>query len=180
MTSGIVKDVKYARPWLIIAITPLLAISLTLLLLYQSLIVPLTVILISVICGVGVYSNAVYNKRSERAVCGSLRRPKPPCFHIHKEKFFLQHPCHTCWLGNYFFFYRSVGHKLIITAIAPYNTRYGADTVVYTALRRQMDYKQITSQISAIDGIGDAVYIRTAFLKSKGKTRSRFCAERWG
>ena len=68
MTSGIVKDVKYAKPWLIIAITLLLAMP------YSAVALPKPYRSAyghshSVICGVGVYGNAVYNKRSERAVC---------------------------------------------------------------------------------------------------------------
>jgi ABC-type lipoprotein release transport system permease subunit len=163
MTSGIVKDVKYAKPWLIIAITLLLAISLTLLLLYQSLIVPLTVILIALFAA-WVYMVTPYIIKGLSALFAKLKgQSRLASISIKRNSSSNTLAILVGSVITFSFIVVSV-ISLIITAITPYNTRYDADFVVYSA-KEQIDYKQITSQISAIDGIEDAVYIRTAFFE---------------
>lgn len=162
MSSGIVKDVKYAKPIIIIVVTIMLAISLALLLIYHSLILPLTIVLIALFA-FWIYLVIPYVIRWLSLVFSRIKgQSSLASISIKRNASTNTLTTLVAAVITFSFIVVSV-ISLIITAITPYNTRYSSDYVINST--EKMDYQQIVAELSTINGIKEIAYYKNAVFE---------------
>jgi putative ABC transport system permease protein len=169
LTSGIVKDVKYTRPVIIIALSLLLAASVSLLFLLEEWVVPLTVTVIALFA-VWVYFVVPYAVRAfSRIFSVFSKESRLASFSIKRNA---STNVLTVLVGaavTFSFIVVSV-ISLVITAITPYNSRFSADYVVSSAEER--NFEELTNKLFTVEGVNDVVYYKTADYAIPGQNRS--------
>ncbi len=169
LTSGIVKDVKYTKPIIIIALSLLLAASVTLLFLFEDWVVPLTVVVI-VSFAIWVYFVVPY---AVKAFCKLFslfpKESRLASFSIKRNS---STNVLTVLVGavvTFSFIVVSV-ISLVITAITPYNSRFSSDYVVSSA--EETNFATLSNEFYSVEGVTDVVYYKTAEYDIPRKNQS--------
>lgn len=159
LTSGIVKDVKYTKPILIIGLSLMLAASVTLLFIYEQWAVPLTVTVIALFA-IWVYFVVPYAVKAFSKLFSLFsKESRLASFSIKRNS---STNVLTVLVGavvTFSFIVVSV-INLVIIAITPYNSRFSVDYVISSA--EESDYEALTNKIFSVEGVTDAVYYKTA------------------
>lgn len=159
LTSGIVKDITYTKPLVIVVLTVLLGVAITLLLTINSLVLPMTLAIIGLFA-FWLYFVVPYIIRLFSFVFSKIKgQSKLASISIKRNS---STNTLTVLVGVVitFSFIVVTVISLIITAISPYNSRYNADYVIGTT--QKMDYEGYINELGSIEGIENIVYYRIA------------------
>lgn len=164
MSSGIVKDIRYIKPYIIILLTLMVGVCFTLLILYDKLVVTMTIALIIlfsfwiyfVVPYVIKWLSFLFSKRrgqSSLAAISIKRNTSTNTLSILVGA-----------VITFSFIVVSV-INLIVTALIPYNTRFNAEYVINSS--EEMQIESLSEELSLIDGIKNIAYFRTSDFDMK-------------
>ncbi|MDD4316498.1 MAG: FtsX-like permease family protein, partial [Clostridia bacterium] len=159
LSSGIVKDVRYAKPVIIVGLSALLATAVTLLFVYEAWIVPLTFAVIALFA-CWVYFVVPYVVRLfSRIFALPGGESRVASFSIKRNS---STNVLTILVGSVVTFSFIVVSviSLVITAITPYNSRYSADYVVSST--ENADFGELSEKLQNVEGVTDIVYYKIA------------------
>ncbi len=164
MSAGIVKDIRYIKPAIIIVLTVVLALCFTLLMLYESLVVSMTIALI-ILFALWIYFVIPYVIRWLSFLFSKIKgQSSLASISIKRNTATNTLSILVSAVITFSFIVVSV-ISLIVTAITPYNTRFSADYVINSS--EDMQLELLSDELLTIDGIEDIVYYKTVDFETE-------------